>query len=152
MPTSPPRGPDDIVHVIVSLHTHEGHDGRPVTQEELLEDEGWFASSDDAASRAAQLNARLENLHQQDDMRRRREHTLLERTYKQELKEFEILTAAGIRKRKPQPPRPYEPVSFARFVASLPSSTSYEVRAISRSEHDIPGLAPCGSGPVKDKD
>lgn len=149
MPASSPRGTDDVVHVIVSLHTHEGHDGRPVTEEELVEDEGWFASPDDAASRAARLNTRLEGLHKQDDDRRRREHASLERSYRQELKEFEILAAAGVRKRRPQPPRPYEPVPFDRFVASLPSSTSYEVRAVPRSEHDVSGLAPSGSGPVK---
>ncbi len=136
----------DLVHVIISLHTHDGPDGRPETDEELVEYEGWFASLEEAETRAAALNHRLLDLHRQSEDRRRREHAALEQTYRQELKEIEILIAAGVPKTKPRPIKPYEPQSFDRFAAGLASSTSYEVRSVPRSEHDVPKRSPSSSG------
>lgn len=129
---------DEIVHIIVSCNHHSNSDGRPAETWSVMDEEGWFSSHDVALARVTQLNTRLDELHRQADARKRREHSAAERAARQEAKEVAVLAAAGIKKRAVKQPGAYQPLSRASFLASLHSYTEYTVKAVKRSEHDVP--------------
>ena len=128
-------GQKDTVLMIRAYHHSRDRDNRPVTEDTLLEEEGWFADRPSAERRAAELNSRTDALYDGEVDRLRRAHETKLREARQYNREAAAIRAAGMSKKDVPEPGPFEPPTRERVLSGT-SHTSYEVEEVERSELD----------------
>jgi hypothetical protein len=156
----PPQAEDDadaavatavdstVVHVIQSSYHYRDRDNHPTRDEELVEEEGWFADAASAAARCDQLNAQNHTHYLTSMASRKREHDTKVPRAEQHNLEAAAIRGAGLKKDDVAVPPPFVPVPFEKFLAGT-SYTSYEPLQIRRSDHD--GIARAGEAHPEEK-
>jgi hypothetical protein len=134
-PSSGEFAADITVHVIRSSYHHRDVDNRPTVDEQIVEDEGWFADSASAAVRCEQLNANDRALHASDMDRRRRDRDAKIAAAETANREAAILRANGMPKDDIPVPKEFTPTAFEDWRHERPH-TVFEVIEIRRSDHD----------------
>lgn len=130
-----------VVHVIQSTYLYRDADNRPVTEESIMEEEGWFGDSSSAAVRCAQLNAHNRVHYDVAMARARRERDAKILAAETANREASILRANGMQKRDVVVPKPFVPIPFEAYTPEH-GQTVYAVITITRSEHDSGGSVP----------
>lgn len=131
-----------VVHVIQSEYHYRDVDNRPVVDESILDEEGWFHDVASAQQRTDQLNEQNRRLYDLEMARARRNRDQKIADAEQANREAEILRAAGVDKALVAVPTPFEPIPFEQYTPD--SFTKYRVLAMRRSELD--GIAGAASG------
>lgn len=126
---------EELIYVIRAEHrVREG--AEETLQQIVLVDEGYFLYKNAAEYRAEQLDRRNDSLYAIHLDKRRREHEIKLRAAEQHNTEAAVLRAAGIDKDDIPLPELTE-LTFAEFIRSLPSSTTYHVVGLTSSEYDV---------------
>lgn len=125
----------DVVHVIQSAYHYLDADNRPRTDEQILEEDGWFADPESAALRCGQLNAKNRALYDVAMSRAKRERDVKIQAAETANREAAVLRANGMHKTDVKVPPPFEPVPFEEYRPDH-GHTTYEVVEIRRSDHD----------------
>lgn len=144
MPISPTPDGDSItdntvVHVIQSTYHHRDENNRQVSDDSLMDDEGWFADLASATTRCDQLNAKNQAFYATRMATLQREREAAIRIAETKNLEAAAIRKAGLPKDDVAVPPPFEPETFEAFFAKS-SHTSYAPLEIRRSDHD--GIAP----------
>lgn len=126
----------ETVHVIQSSYNYRDVDNYPKTDDEVMEDEGWFASRQAAQDRVDELNQNNVKLWESEQERLRRAHNAKIAVARQHNREAEAIRAAGMRKADVPVPATYVVEPFEAFMRKATSYTGYSVLEISRAETD----------------
>lgn len=143
---APTGNPPSPVYVIQSTFHYRDADHRPVTDEQVLVDEGWFEDVESATVRRDQLNAQNRRLYDVDMERARRDREAKIAAATRTNAEVAVLRQNGFDRQFVDVPAGFEPVPFEDYRPDR-SFTTYEVVAIHRSELD--GIA-SAAGATKD--
>lgn len=140
--TNPAVGVDaSLVYVLQSTYHYRDIDNYPTSDDSILEEEGWFADAATAKLRCDQLNAQNRALYDVAMARAKRERDAKIKAAEATNQEAAILREHGIAKNDVPVPAPFVPTPFEQYRPEG-GHTTYEVLAITRSDHDH--LAPAG--------
>jgi hypothetical protein len=126
---------DAVVYVIQSNYHYRDLDNHPKTDEELLDDEGWFADKASAVTRCQQLNAQNLAYYDTSMAIKKRAHDATIRHAEKKNLEAAAIRAAGLKKDDVPVPPAFVPETFEKFL-SVGNHTIYEPVEIRRSDHD----------------
>ena len=129
----------ETIHVIQSSYNYRDIDNYPKTDDEVMEDEGWFADRGAAQARVDELNQNNVKLWESEQKRLRRTHNAKIAVVRQHNREAEAIRVAGMRKADVPVPATYVVESFESFMRKATNYTSYSVLEISRAKTDAPG-------------
>jgi hypothetical protein len=125
----------NAVHVIQSTFHYRDADGRPVTEEQVMVDEGWFDDIASAIVRREQLSDQNRRLYELDMDKARRDREAKIATAEQTNAEVAVLRENGFAKEFVQVPTVFVPMPFEEYLPER-SFTTYDVVEIHRSEFD----------------
>lgn len=128
-------GPDDLVHVIITAHRHEGPHG-VVEDSSLNAAQGWFSTREAAQARVDQLDAVLRRAHAVDQERRAARREAEREAALQLNREAAILRDNGVDKADVPVPDHAVPQPFEDWVAAKVPVSTHRVESLTRSEHD----------------
>lgn len=139
-----------LVHVILATYHYRDDSGRLSTSDTLLEGEGWFAEADAARVRADALNAQNLSMYTLAMERSKRDRDAKILAAETANREAAILRANGMPKKDVPVPAAFVPTPFHEFVPEH-AYTTYAVKTMTQSEHDVLSASVSDKEPGTDK-
>lgn len=125
---------NDVVHVIQSSYHYLDGSNRPVQDDTVMDEEGWFGDAESAAHRAHQLNEQNREHYEADMARQKRDRDARIARAEESNREAAVLRANGIAKNDLDVPAPFVPTPFEDYRPD--SHTVYAAIQMRRSDHD----------------